>query len=692
MCRVPPLALSRCASVRAARGGGVEVASHPPRRAFLSFHSCSSPARYSSTQPRQERRRGGGNKDLLPRAGILRQGFRPRARRPRDPFTDLHTLPLCLPPPAVAAPELLLPAIRQQSDALSKLSVDVLTELSSRSQREGVTAAAVAADDSSLQSGSSASTKPAPFVVQQPEPSAPITRSDSERGDASKEEKKPLSQEQEDDPRAAYPTPAPGHEALPQNEDVVDYERDDPGLRESDKVDEVQHSVTTPTTPTPYLLEPAPPPASNPLAPHDAQVQDRQLFPTPAAPRPAAAPADVNNNKKMIIGLDLDFGSRIGTGIGLGQVQQQSQAQPPLYNNNNNNSAIPTATSTGTQELDPDRSGVRLTTMTTIPLRRASSSAVLTSPSPSPLPATVIPPYQNPILSTNRGASTSFAPFTELYKPLSNVDGLRRAHQSQSQPQPQSPAPFQMYFQPKPRPLMPFSVEPPPQQQPVSPSQHSLQSSSSAPMSYRPFSRVLTTPTTMTTTTDPSPPSSSSHRDMMIMQHGSLASSASPSLRGRSSLGTVQEEGLSPRPPQNVEQPPDQPPQVRPLLPTTSSSGGVDDPDRHHDRGTKRRWSEADLYARSPIYAHETSLGPPQQQHRASTTTTTTTTRSPWTFGTGLAGGPMDQPNALDRAIAAGRPLADYSSGFDQGGGENDQDQDRDGALTHQHAERKHEG
>ena len=539
-------------------------------------------------------------------------------------------------------------------------------------------------------------------MVQQPEPSAPITRSDSERGDAGKEKKKPLSQEQEDDQRAACPTPALGTDTLPQNEDVVDYGRDDPGLREIDKVDEVQRSVTTmTTTTTPYLLEPAPP-ASNPLAPHDAQVQDRQLFPTPAAPRPAAAPADVNNNKPMMIALGLDFGYGIGTGIGLGQVQQQSQAQPPLYINDNSAIPIPTATRNGFEELDPDRGGVQsTTTTTTIPLRRASSSAVLTSP--SPLPAAVIPPYQNPILSTNRGASTSFAPFTELYKPLSNVDALRRAHQSQSQPQPQSPAPFQMYFQPKPRPLMPFSVESPPrqQQQPVSPSQHFLQSSSSSSSAstfYRPFSRFLTT--TTTTTTDPSPPSSSSHRDMMIMHHGLLASSASPSLRGRSSLGTVQEEGLSLRPPQNVEQPPDQPPQVRPLLPTTSSIGGINNPDRHHDRGTKRRWSEADLYARSPIYAHETSLGPPQQQHCASTTTTTTmtttttttTTRSPWTFGTGLAGGPMDQPNALDRAIAAGRPLADYSSGFDQDGGENDQGQDRDGVLTHQHAERKQEG
>lgn len=565
---------------------------------------------------------------------------------------------------------------------LSKLSVEVLTELSSSSRRDGGAATAVAAVDSSPRSGSST-----PFAVQrqrqeeQPEPSAPITRSDSKRGDAGAE-KKP-SQDDNDDPRAAYPTPAPGNDALPQNDNVEQYGRADPGLPGIDEMDELQRSVTMATTRTPNMLEPAPPPPPpETSAPDDAQGQDRQLS-TPAAPQTAAT-ANVNK----MIGLGLDLGGGIGTGLGLGQVQQPETRPPqPLYNNS---SAIPTATLTGTEELDPDRGDVRLTT-TTIPLRRASSSAVLQPP--SPLPASFLLPSQSSILSANR-AATSFAPFTELYKPPSNVDALRRAHQSQPQPQPQPllPVPFRMYFQPKPRPLMPFSVESPPsqqqeqQQQPVSPV-HSLQSSMSASVSYRPFSRVLTTPTT-TATTDPPPSSSSSHRDMANM-HGPLASSASSSSRGHSFLGTVQEEGLSPRPPQNVEQPPDhQAPQVRPLLPTISSG---DDRDRQYDRGTKRRWSEADLYACSPIYLYETSLGPPHPQQQD--------TRSswPWTLGTEPAGGPMDhqrqrQPNALDRAIAAGRPLADYSSGFDQDGDENDQDQDGDSAFTHQQPGRDEHG
>ena len=568
---------------------------------------------------------------------------------------------------------------------LSKLSVEVLTELSSSSRRNGGAATAVAAVDTSPRSGSSA-----PFAVQQQqqqpeeeqtESSAPITRSDSKRRDAGR-------QEEDDDPRAAYPTPAPGSDALPQNDNVEDNGRADPGLPGIDEMDELQRSVTMATTRTPNMLEPAPPPPPpETSAPDDAQVQDRQLS-TPAAPQTAAT-ANVNK----MIGLGLDLGGGIGTGLGLGQVQQPETRPPqPLYNNS---SAIPTANLTGTEELDPDRGDVRFTTTTTIPLRRASSSAVLTSPSPSPLPAAFLLPSRSSILSANR-AATSFAPFTELYKPPSNVDALRHAHQSQPQPQPLLPVPFQMYFQPKPRPLMPFSAESPPsqqqeqQQQPVS-LVHSLQSSMSASVSYRPFSRVLTTPTT-TATTDPPPSSSSSHRDMANM-HGPLASSASSSSRGHSFLGTVQEEGLSPRPPQNVEQPPDhQAPQVRPLLPTISSG---DDRDRQYDRGTKRRWSEADLYACSPIYLYETSLGPPHPHPQQQDTRSSW----PWTLGTEPAGGPMDQqrqrqrqPNALDRAIAAGRPLADYSSGFDQDGHENDQDQDGDSAFTHQQPGRDEHG
>lgn len=612
------------------------------------------------------------------------------------PFTNLQLLACLslLASTAVAAPEVLLPAIRQQTDLLSKLSVDVLAELGSSSSSQhpgkgGTSAAAAAvADDSSPRSPAPAQTKPTQFAVQeqqeeQPEPSAPIT------GNVDAETKR---SQEDDDPRAAYPTPALGTDALPSQNEDVEYRRDDPGLQGIDEMNELQHSGTTTTRRTPDVLGSAPPPLPGISVPDDAQVQDRRQS-TPAVPQ-AAATADLNK----MIGLGLDFIYGVGTGIGKHLQQPHSQSLPPLYNS----SVIPTATWTGTEELDPDFGGVRFTTTTTIPLRRASSSAVLSSPSTSP--AAVLLPSQSSILSANR-AATTFSPFTEIYArpPSSSVDALRRAHQSRPQSQSQ-PAPFQMYFQPKPRALTPFSVEQPsqqqqqqrfpqqpqPKQQPVSPV-HAFQSAS---MSYKPFSRFSTTPTT-TATTDP--PLSTSHRD--VIMHGSLASSASSSSRGHSFLGTVQEEGL-PQPPPNLEQPLYQPSQVRPLLPTTttatttsiSDSGDDAASDRHHDRGTKRRWSEADLYARSPIYMYETSLGPPQQD---------ATSSWPWSLGTGIAGGPMEQqqqrrqePNALDRAIAAGRPLADYSRVFDEAGGENDHDEDgRDPfARTHQHAERDKKG
>ncbi|GAA5982492.1 hypothetical protein JCM10908_006670 [Rhodotorula pacifica] len=559
----------------------------------------------------------------------------------------------------LAAPELLLPAIKKEADFLWRITVEVLAQLSATVQASANTgssaiadsednAAATANANASETANASEETvgeggargdstmSAAEVQLQNPQ----IAHQRTAGGVQARhfdDDASPLSHEtpatastpmigatkqtRDDDPSAAYPTPSLSTGPLPSTEfdeafDATEqYRYDDqhdgePLSMHND--DEQKPAIATFMSTASTELEPAIATAvstrqiSELMQEHISSLTDASSNrPTPLQQAPDKA-----------VGLGLDIG------YGFDRLQPRQQQQQ------HNSAPSPVSAANEVSSLSRPR-------LTAIPLRRASSAAVLVSPTRS-TPAAASTSVTSP-------SNASFSPFTELHNAPYRANALWRVQQSQ--PQPQLPAGavketrsvaqlapiqttgLQVYYQPRPQPMAPFPVGPPQQQQqqhqpPVSPirSVEGLRAS----MPYKPFSRMVADPPTL--------------QELPPPQQGAFAFSSSS--RGRFSLGTVHEETFSL--PQSQEMSPYEPSlqQVRSLYPSNLGVGhpaadyGHGSPGHDPERGIKRRWSEADLYARPPAFLYESSSGLALQA----------------------------QESALDQAIAAGRPLADHAA------------------------------
>ncbi|GAA5883194.1 hypothetical protein JCM3774_002416 [Rhodotorula dairenensis] len=377
--------------------------------------------------------------------------------------------------------------------------------------------------------------------------------------------------------------------------------------------------------------------------------------------------------------IGLGLGLDVGYGFGHLPRQPPGSRSKPIY------SADPTGPGEG-----DDNPGI--SQLVPLPLRRASSSAAFPSPRKlAPVPAVPL----SHSLSANR-ASTSFSPFTETYtaarSPSSAGMGIScRGPLQHRAPSPPASAPpparFELFFQPRPQQSLSTLPTILPQQSVPSLQQtaHSLRAS----MPYQPFpSQVLPTDDARRgdDTSAPAPPTVRQDAPGPVLG------------RGRSLPGSVQEEpalavwNRSPRRP-ILQQRSDQGlllPQPQPSLISTATRSGTGprehemyDPDPNADTADpdrvlkKRRWSEADLYAARPtLYAYESSAAsfppPPQGQgSRERTTRLAAATMMMEEEEVEEIAGQMTatatataKSNALDWAIAAGRPLADYPPVF----------------------------